>query len=99
MIVKVECLGYAGRIYNTYQTPDWAQPPFILQEIGILIAPAFLAASMYILFGRLIRLTNGDSRSFIRQKWLTGIFVTGDVLSLLVQAIGKTTLQRFQSLW
>ena len=98
-MVEVECLGYAGRIYNTYQTPDWAQPPFILQEIGILIAPAFLAASMYILFGRLIRLTNGDGRSFIKQKWLTSIFVTGDILSLLVQAVGKTASWPVHSLW
>lgn len=88
----VECLGYVARVINSYQTPNWTTAVFIIEELGILIAPAFLAASMYILFGRIIRLTDGDSRSLIRQKYLTAIFVCGDVLSLFTQAAGKRAM-------
>ncbi|KAI4155151.1 MAG: hypothetical protein LQ340_001187 [Diploschistes diacapsis] len=81
-------MGYTARTYNAEKTPDWSRTAYILETLGILISPAFMAASMYMLFGRLIRLCDGDQRSFIKAKWLTAIFVTGDVLSLLVQAVG-----------
>ena len=40
--------------------------------------------------GRIILLTDGEVHSLIRKKWLTKIFVTGDVLSFLVQVVGIT---------
>ena len=86
---KVEVIGYIFRLINANQTPWWTRGPFIGATIGILISPAFLAASMYILLGRIIRLTDGDSRSFIKQNYMTGIFVTGDVASLVIQAAGE----------
>jgi hypothetical protein len=32
---------------------------------------------------------DGESRALIKKKWLTKIFVTGDVLSFLLQAGGE----------
>lgn len=59
-----------------------------MQSLLLLIAPALFAASIYIVLGRIILLVNGEKYSLIRQKWLTKIFVTGDVISFLVQAGG-----------
>ena len=85
----VEITGYVCRVSNAQKTPYWVNALYIVEQIGILVAPAFLAASMYMLFGRIIRLVEGDSRSLIRQKYQTGIFVAGDVLSLIIQSGGK----------
>jgi hypothetical protein len=59
-----------------------------MQSLLLLIAPALFAASIYIVLGRVILLVDGEQYSLIRQKWLTKIFVTGDVISFLVQAGG-----------
>jgi RTA1 like protein len=40
------------------------------------------------ILGRIIRLTDGESHSLIKTKWLTKLFVLGDVLSILAQSGG-----------
>jgi len=40
--------------------------------------------------GRIIVLVGGERHSLIRVSWLTKIFVSGDVLSFLMQASGKS---------
>lgn len=47
-----------------------------------------MAASIYMVLGRIILLTDGDSHSLIRRRWITKIFVAGDVISLLMQSSG-----------
>lgn len=59
-----------------------------MQSILLLVAPALFAASIYIILGRIILLVDGERFSLIRQKWLTAAFVTGDVLSFLIQSGG-----------
>jgi len=81
-----EVIGYIGRILSTNDL--WALGPYIMQSLLLLIAPALFAASIYIVLGRVILLVDGEQYSLIRQKWLTKIFVTGDVISFLVQAGG-----------
>ncbi|KZM20554.1 uncharacterized protein EKO05_0011075 [Ascochyta rabiei] len=81
-----EILGYVGRILSTNDL--WALGPFIMQSLLLLIAPALFAASIYIVLGRIILMVDGEQYSLIHQKWLTKIFVAGDVISFLVQAGG-----------
>jgi hypothetical protein len=57
-----------------------------MQSLLLLVAPALFAASIYIILGRIILLTDGEKHSLIRQKWLTKVFVAGDVLSFLMQS-------------
>ena len=38
--------------------------------------------------GRLIQITHGEQHSLIRARWLTKIFVVGDVISFLLQGAG-----------
>ena len=59
-----------------------------MQSLLLLVAPALFAASIYIILGRIILMTDGESHSLIRRKWLTKIFVAGDVISFLLQAGG-----------
>jgi hypothetical protein len=59
-----------------------------MQSLLLLLAPAFFAASIYMILGLSIISTGHDSLSVIRVKWLTKIFVCGDVISFLAQGAG-----------
>lgn len=50
-----------------------------------------MAASIYMILGRVILLTDGDSHSLVRRRWITKTFVTGDVISLQMQSTGMHT--------
>lgn len=86
-----EVIGYIGRVLNTNEEPGcWTMGPYIMQSVLILIAPALFAASIYMILGRIILLTEGEHHSLIRRKWLTKIFVFGDVASFMLQSSGMT---------
>jgi hypothetical protein len=85
----VQWIGYIGRAMAASQTPDWTLGPYILQSLLLLLAPALFAASIYMELGRIIQLTEGEHLALIKRRWLTKVFVTGDVISFLVQAAGK----------
>lgn len=84
----VEALGYLARYASAEEAPDFTTKPYIAQSLMLLLAPAFFAASIYMILGRIIRLLNGASSSLVRPSWLTKIFVTGDVLSFFIQSGG-----------
>ncbi|CAI7664140.1 unnamed protein product [Penicillium pancosmium] len=84
----LETVGYIGRLLSSLETPNYTQGPYVMQSALILIAPAFLAASIYMTLGRIIEMLDAERSSMIRLKWLTKIFVAGDVLSFLMQASG-----------
>lgn len=88
----VETVGYIGRLLSSIEAPDFTKGPYIMQSALILIAPAFLAASIYMTLGRIIQMLDAEQSSVIKLRWLTKIFVAGDVLSFLMQASGKDIL-------
>lgn len=55
----------------------------------ILVAPPLFAASIYMTLGRVILKLNAEPASLIRVRWLTKIFVAGDVISFLLQCGGN----------
>ncbi|KAJ0413780.1 RTA1 like protein-domain-containing protein [Aspergillus carlsbadensis] len=83
-----ETLGYILRFFSARQTPDWTMKPYVGQQVLILLGPALFAASIYMLLGRIIRILNASSISPIRVNWLSKIFVTGDVISFILQGSG-----------
>ncbi|KFA52288.1 hypothetical protein S40293_00621 [Stachybotrys chartarum IBT 40293] len=83
-----EAAGYAARAYSAGQSPEWTLMPYIIQSILILLGPAFFAASIYMLLGRLIRYLEAQDYSPIRTQWLTKLFLLGDVLSIFGQGGG-----------
>ncbi|KAJ5110903.1 hypothetical protein N7532_001438 [Penicillium argentinense] len=84
----LETVGYIGRLLSSTESPDFTKGPYVMQSALILIAPAFLAASIYMTLGRIIFMVDAEQCSMIKLKWLTKIFVAGDVLSFLMQASG-----------
>ncbi|KAL3452728.1 RTA1 like protein-domain-containing protein [Aspergillus insuetus] len=81
-----EAAGYAARIFSHYDT--LALGPYIVQTMLILVAPPLFAASIYMTLGRLIVNLGAEKASIIRVKYITKIFVVGDVISFLLQCGG-----------
>ncbi|KAJ3156635.1 hypothetical protein HDU86_003859 [Geranomyces michiganensis] len=79
----MEALGYAIRLYSRTQVS--ATGPYAGQQVLIIVAPVFVAAACYVILGRTIR-NVGAEYSFIPPRWLSGIFVTADCFSFLVQS-------------
>lgn len=89
-LLTVEVIGFAGRALGRKYPHNL--PIFATQAVLLIIAPAFFAATIYMVLGRLILLLRADHLSPIRPRWQTKIFVTGDVLSILIQASAASLL-------
>ncbi|KAG8687598.1 hypothetical protein FRC09_013400 [Ceratobasidium sp. 395] len=85
----METLGYIFRIIAIKQ-PDtlW---PLIISETLIIVAPAFLAANDYMIFGRIMAYV-GSEHGIVRHGLITKIFVGADVVAILTQATGGSML-------
>jgi hypothetical protein len=59
-----------------------------VQSVFLLVAPALFAASIYMELGRIVESCDGDKHLFVRRRWMTSIFVFGDVISFLMQGSG-----------
>ncbi|KAL4906049.1 hypothetical protein BDW74DRAFT_137621 [Aspergillus multicolor] len=80
-----EVIGWAGRTWSA-ECP-YNTNAFLMQITTLIIAPTFYTAGVYVLLGRFIQLLGRDS-SILSPKVYLIIFVTCDVISLVVQAIG-----------
>ncbi|KAH8700719.1 putative RTM1-like protein [Talaromyces proteolyticus] len=76
------------RCMSSHQSPNWTVGPYVMQTLLLLIAPTLFAASIYMELGRIILLTKGESYAPIPRRFLTKIFVCGDVISFLMQGAG-----------
>ena len=74
------------------QAPNFTVGVYSIHTILVLVAPSVFAASIYMCLGRIILITDGEQHSIIRGKWLTKIFVVGDVISFVMQGAGKSKL-------
>ncbi|KAJ2983634.1 hypothetical protein NQ176_g547 [Zarea fungicola] len=80
-----ELIGWIGRTWSS-RCPYNSQA-FPTQEISLVISPVFLAATLYLDLGIFIKLV-GDEFSLIKPEWYMRIFLSSDIISLLVQAAG-----------
>lgn len=55
----------------------------------ILLAPPLYAASIYMTLGRLIGYLDAESLSIVSTRWITAIFLVGDIVAFVMQAAGK----------
>jgi hypothetical protein len=90
---SVEWIGYIGRAVSSHQSPQWTLGPYLLQTLLLLVAPALFAASIYMELSKIIILADGESHALIKKKWLTKLFVCGDIVSFLLQ-MGGTMLEQ-----
>lgn len=89
----VETVGYVGRALSAEQDfGEYTLGPYIMQSVLLLVAPALFAASIYMELGRIVLMVKGERSLFVPRKWLTKLFVAGDVLSFLMQSCGQFTL-------
>lgn len=93
-----EVIGYAGRVVSAAQTGERTLGPYIVQSVLPLVAPALFAASIYMELGRIVEVVEGDANLFIRRKFLTAIFVCGDVLSFFMQGAGMVPQHLYRKL-
>lgn len=89
-----ETIGYIGRTLSAHEAPDITLTPYIIQFTLRLIAPALMSASVFMILGYIIVAVKGEARSPIRRKFLTLIFVLGDIWSFLVQSTGNLAQNR-----
>ncbi|CAI4563469.1 BDC_1c_G0031410.mRNA.1.CDS.1 [Saccharomyces cerevisiae] len=82
----LEAAGYISRIISS--DDKQALTPFIIQSVLLLIAPAFYAATIYMLFGRLLLTLQCEKLMLVSDRFGTTFFVMGDVISFILQAAG-----------
>ncbi|KAK8075898.1 hypothetical protein PG994_003170 [Apiospora phragmitis] len=87
-----ETVDYIGRAMSSSESPDFTKNPYIIQSVLLLLGPTLFAASIYMILGRLIRLLDADTYSPIPPRWLTKVFVLGDMLSFFAQGGGSGML-------
>lgn len=81
-------LTFAGYLSRAFSVGNEEQEdPFLCQFICLTISPAFIMAGIYYILGRMLRL-HGDNFSMLKPKWFSYIFVSCDLISLIVQAVG-----------
>lgn len=57
----VETIGFAARARNAEQTPDWNFAIYVVETLGIILAPTLFSASIYMEIGRIMLLTKGEA--------------------------------------
>lgn len=67
-----------------------AKNPFIVQAVFLLVAAALFAATIYMILGRVITMLNSGHQSLVPARFLTKIFVIGDIVAFLTQGIGAS---------
>ncbi|CAI4557894.1 CCT_1a_G0028300.mRNA.1.CDS.1 [Saccharomyces cerevisiae] len=82
----MEIVGYIARAVSSSNTKEIA--PYVIQAVLLLIAPALYAATIYMLFGRLLNVMRCESLMIVSSRFGTSFFVFGDVVSFCLQAAG-----------
>ncbi|KAL3486459.1 RTA1 like protein-domain-containing protein [Aspergillus germanicus] len=81
----IELIGWAARIWSS-KCP-YNDSAFKTQVTLLVIGPVFFTAAIYLFLSQLIR-HYGDQYSLLRPKAYLWIFISVDVLSLIIQAAG-----------
>ncbi|KAL8635922.1 MAG: hypothetical protein Q9228_006634, partial [Teloschistes exilis] len=81
----LEILGYVSRVQMHYN--PFKSNPFLMYIVVLTIAPCFLTAAIYLCLSRII-LVYGEHLARFKPRTYTIIFISCDVFSLVLQAIG-----------
>lgn len=80
-----EAIGYIGRVMMN--SNPWSETGFQTQICCLIIAPAFIAAGVYLTLKHII-LEIGPQYSRLPPRYYTWIFICCDILSLVLQGAG-----------
>lgn len=81
----IEVLGWSARLWSHYNVT--LLTPFLMQICTLIMAPVFFSAYDYIILGIAIRKL-GPQYSLLRPSWYLIVFLTADIISCILQAIG-----------
>lgn len=84
---EVQIIGYGARAVSHFHTTSTTL--YAMQTLFVLLAPTLYAASIYMVLGRIIKFLRAEHLSFVPVRFLTKIFVLGDVLSFVAQGAGR----------
>jgi hypothetical protein len=79
-------VGYVFRFLSAGSPSDIG--PYIGQSLCIILPPSLYAATIYMIYGRLVLFVDASEASIIRPTRVTKIFVCGDVVAFFMQAGG-----------
>ncbi|KAK5159877.1 hypothetical protein LTS14_001982 [Recurvomyces mirabilis] len=95
----METFGYYGRAWAGSKSDNIG--PWALQALLIMSAPPLISATVYMSFGRLISVLEEQGNALMRPKWITPVFLTGDIIAFISQIAGvglqTTTSQSIQA--
>jgi len=80
-----ELIGWAGRLWSSKDVN--AINPFLMQITTTIMAPSFMTAANFIMLGVIISRL-GSQYSRLSPKIYSIVFITADVVALVVQAVG-----------
>lgn len=80
--------GYIARCVSA--TDETLVNPFLVQIILLTIAPAFIMAGIYYMLGRQLVFI-GPGFSWLKPRWFSYIYISCDIISLVIQAAGGGT--------
>ncbi|KAG7661338.1 RTA3 [[Candida] subhashii] len=83
--LALEFIGFLGRVLSFGDMTN--DNFFLLQLVPLTLAPAFLMGGIYFLFGQLI-VIHGRQFSWLKPLHYSYIFISCDILSLVIQAGG-----------
>ncbi|VDB94162.1 unnamed protein product [Peniophora sp. CBMAI 1063] len=80
-----ELTGWSGRLWSSYNILNGNA--FLMQITTTIISPTPLIAANFIMLGRII-LRLGEGYSRLSQRWYTRVFLTCDIVALVIQGAG-----------
>ncbi|KAG0649848.1 rta1 [Hyphodiscus hymeniophilus] len=91
LVTAMEAGGYIVRCLSTQNIRD--KNIYVVQYCLIVLAPVFMAAVCYVLFGRIVfHVVPREARTtkllWIPPRFVTPLFVASDILALLLQLVG-----------
>ncbi|KAJ4014569.1 hypothetical protein NW752_007337 [Fusarium irregulare] len=88
LVALVEAAGYACRALSTRNSPL----PYTIQTFALLLGPAFMTASIYMMLSKIIIALDADIHSLVPVKTLPKVFIFCDLVSLAAQLTGAAYL-------
>ncbi|KAL3482162.1 RTA1 like protein [Aspergillus californicus] len=79
-------IGYLFRAISSQDQTSLV--PYIAQNVCLLLPPSLYAATIYMIYGRIVLYAQAPELSIIAPAKVTKIFVLGDVFAFLLQASG-----------
>lgn len=92
MMIIVQVIGYIARLIAYNETGSL--PIYAIQAVFLVLPPVFYAATLYMVYSRVVRAVHGESMSLITPRWTTTIFVIGDAVCLNIQSSGSGLLAK-----